>query len=653
MENIRDKKNKLNNEVELYDEINDEDILFLNEGELEGGDLLELMNYDYNDILNNVDNILDEKNELSEYNMIQNGGSGYPRISDKDFYKRINRIYKSYKIPERRKTFREICFPERYQLQNPQIFVSKYINPKSPYKGVLVYHRIGSGKTCTAIQVCEEWKRVRRVIVLLPASLIAGFRNELRSKCAGENYLRDDERERLLELHPSDDEYKEIIRESDERIDKYYNIYSYNKFFMMLDEGEINLRNTIMIIDEIQNLVSEEGAYYNKLYKLVKDAPRDFRLVIMSATPMFDKPLEIGLTMNLLDIPKEIPVGIDFVREFIDIKKTKSGKYNLNVKNKEKFKSYIKGFVSYYRGAPPYVFPEMKIKIVKCEMSEFQLKAYNSILKNEYKKMGISKKLSRKNIIESLQVGDLPNSFFLGTRYVSNVVFPNKKINEEGFISFNGEKIRKNLKEYSIKFDEIMNKINTKGGKTFVYSNFKEYGGIKSFVKVLEEFGYKNYMEHGEGKKRFAIFSGDETIKEKDEIRAVYNQKNNLDGSKLKIIILSPSAKEGLSLFGVRNAHILEPYWNWSRILQIIGRGSRFCSHKDLDKDKRNIKIYIYCAIHPNIKESVDEYILYLAKQKNKIINEFERLLKEMAVDCELFKNANVYKGEEDIKCEK
>lgn len=627
-----------------------------NYNEIDESILKEMMNEDYlinNEEDINIDNarLLDNNNILSGgfLNFVATGGSKYPKVSDKDFYKRINKLYKPFKISSKRKTFNEICFPEKYELQKPQMFVSKYINPKSPYKGVLVYHRIGSGKTCTSIRICEEWKRVRRIIVLLPASLIAGFRNELRSKCAEDNYLNDKERNELKKLHPSSERYKEIIKKSDERIDEYYNIYSYNKFFMMLDNKEINLRNTLLVIDEIQNVVSEEGTYYNKLHEVIKKSPKDLRLVIMSATPMFDKPSEIALTMNLLDIPNEMPIGVDFIKEFIDIRKTKTGKYNLNIKNQDKFKEYVKGFISYFRGAPPYAFPEMKIKIVKCEMSEFQLSAYESVLKNEEKQM----KLKRATIIDSLKVGDLPNSFYLGTRYVSNVVFPNKKINEEGFKSFKDETIIKHLKKYSTKFYEIMNKINTKGGKTFVYSNFKEYGGIKSFVKVLEEFGYKNYMDNGEGRKRFAIFSGDENIKQKDEIRAVYNQKSNLDGSKLKILILSPSAKEGLSLFGVRNAHILEPYWNWSRILQIVGRGSRFCSHKDLEKDKRNIKIYIYCATHAKIKDSVDEHILYLAKQKNKIINEFEKLLKEMAIDCELFKNANVYKGEEDIQCQK
>lgn len=70
----------------------------------------------------------------------------YPKISDDDFYKRINKIYKKFTIPKKKKTFNEICFPKNYQLQLPQQFVSKYINPNTPYTGLLLYHNIGSGE---------------------------------------------------------------------------------------------------------------------------------------------------------------------------------------------------------------------------------------------------------------------------------------------------------------------------------------------------------------------------------------------------------------------------------------------------------------------------------------------------------------------------
>jgi len=175
----------------------------------------------------------------------------------------------------------------------------------------------------------------------------------------------------------------------------------------------------------------------------------------------------------------------------------------------------------------------------------------------------------------------------------------------------------------------------------------------------LEAFGYKDYMKHGEGKKRFAIWSGDESISVKEEIRTIYNRKENLKGSKLKILCGSPAINAGVSLTAVRQVHVIEPYWNKSRLDQVIGRASRFCSHKDLEEEKRNVKVYIYVATAPgfgrkkDIPETIDQYIQQLAMEKDNIIKTFEKAIKEVAIDCSLNKNANVYEGEDDIICDK
>ncbi len=577
----------------------------------------------------------------------------YPKITDDDFYTKINNIYGKYEINKRKRSLDDICFPKKFELQKSQLMLSKYINPKTPYKGILVYHRIGAGKTCTAVRIGEVWKKERKVIVVLPASLKGNFRNELRSKCAENSYLTDNERELLHQHHPSSDEYKEIIKRSDDRIDRYYEIYSYNKFIELAQQDQISLRNSILIIDEIQNMISDEGTYYDVLYDLIQSAPKELRVVLLSATPMFDKPHELALTINLLRPKKEIPTSREFDKTFVKIIKGRNGKYHYEAKNLELFKEHIKGYVSYFRGAPPYVFPEMTIKYVKCEMSEFQYDAYKGVLRNELSHNDFEK--IKKKAIESLSVTKLPNDFFIGTRYVSNVVYPNRKIGDEGLKSFKGKKILEHLETYSCKFAKIITKIKNSVGKVFVYSGFKEGAGIKSFAHVLDVLGYKSYVEHGEGPKRYAIWSGDENLHVKEEIKNVYNQKSNLNGSKLKILILSPAGKEGISLIGVRQAHILEPYWNMARIQQIIGRGSRFCSHKDLPEENRNIKVYIYLATYGD-EETVDEYINQLAYQKNRLVSQFEKAIKESAIDCKIFKNANFYNdiddSENDFKCD-
>jgi hypothetical protein len=557
----------------------------------------------------------------------------HPDIKDKLFLTKITSKYNLYKIPKKKKSFDQICKPSEYELQLPQQFVPTFINPKTPYKSILVYHRIGAGKTCTAVRIAENFKKERKIIIVLPASLKGNFRAELRSLCAGNIYLTASERVTLSKLHPSDKAYKEIIEKSDKIIDLYYKIYSYNKFIEYAKEDKISLRNSLLIIDEIQNMISEDGTYYNELNKLIESSPKDLRIVLLSATPMFNKPSEIGLTINLLRPPKLFPIGADFDKKFITIKKTSNGDITVP-QNLDLFKEMIKGYVSYFKGAPSYVFPEMKIKYVNCIMSTFQYASYKAVIRNETNETKITKS-------KLLNVNNLPNNFFIGTRYVSNIVFPNKKVGEAGFKSFTKKKIQNNLEKYSIKFHKIMLKIQYSSGKVFIYSNFKEYGGLKSFIKVLEAFNYKSYADFGEGPKRFAVWSGDEDLSYKEEIKGVYNMKSNLNGSRLKIILGSSSIKEGVSFVGVRQVHILDPYWNMPRLEQVIGRASRFCSHKDLTISERNVKVFIYLSTSPDGSETVDEYIKKLSMQKNKLISEFELAIKETAIDCELNLNAN------------
>ena len=559
----------------------------------------------------------------------------YPDVTDKDFYEFIDKKYVKYKIPESKTTMKKICFPKKYEFQIPQKFVADFINPKTPYDGLLIYHKIGAGKTCAAINICEKFKKSKRILIVVPAALKNNFRAELRSLCAGENYLTDHERILLKKYHPADSEYKDIITKSNERINKFYTIKSYNKFVEQLRTKKLKLDNSLVVIDEIHNLISETGTYYDTIYKAIRKNPKNMRLIIMTATPIFDKPIEIALTMNLLIRGEKLPTGTDFSDAFIREKMTNRG-IVYDAINMDFFKKYIRGYVSYYAGAPSVAFPQTEMHIVRCEMSNFQLKFYKKIVKSE--PVGPDMNIS--------------NSFYIGTRLASNFVFPNGKQNIEGFESlkdsdFDAEK----LKKYSPKFLKILRKIKKCDGTIFVYSNFKEYGGLAIFAEMLEHYKFKNYESDGPGRKRFAIWSGDTDDLIKDEIRNVFNNKNNEYGSELKIILGSPSASTGVSFFRVQEVHLLESYWNWSKMDQIIGRAIRFCSHKDVEPDRRLVKVYIYLSTHPTLSTSIDQHILQIAIQKKKLNKGFEKALKEAAVDCELFKNAND-RPDDEIICE-
>lgn len=562
--------------------------------------------------------------------------SNYLPIDDENFYKFVNTKYKEYKIPKTPKTFDQICFPKKYELQIPQKFLSEFINPKTPYKGLLVYHKIGGGKTCVAISIAEQFKGKKNIIIVLPASLKGNFRTELRSQCAGEMYLTNEERSAIKSMHPSDKEYIQIMEKSDQRINKYYTIYSYNKFVDLIKTTGINFTNTLLIIDEVQNMISDTGIYYDILYNTIKNAPKDLRLVIMSATPIFDKPIEIALTMNLL-LTKELPIGKEFTDKFFMTKKTPTGMV-FETKNIDSFKKLIRGYISYYRGAPDFVFPKHEIFFVRCTMSEEQLELYNIIAKKEYGTSDFD------YINENIS-----NNFYIGTRMTSNFMYPY----EENYDTLKDDDFKMaNLAKYSSKYHKIISKIKKCTGTVFVYSNFLKYGGIASFIRALEVNGYRNYESNGEGKNRFAIWSGDQKMSYKEEIKNVFNKKENENGSSIKIIIGSPSLKEGVSLLRIQEVHILEPYWNFSRLEQVMGRAIRYCSHKDVNKNRQEVKVYIYFSVHPDLKKSVDELIMEMAIKKKQVNLPFERALKEAAIDCNLFSNANNNPKEDPIICD-
>lgn len=566
----------------------------------------------------------------------------YPDIENDDFNDLITNKFNQFKIRDSKKTMKQLCTPKKFKLQNSQKLVSSYINPKSPYKNLLVFHQIGSGKTCAAITIAEGWKNKKKIVVLTPASLIDNFRDELRSDCGNNNYITKKEKQQLSKLKSTDKEYIKIINKTNERIAKYYNIMSYHKFIDKVLANKMSLKNTLLIVDEIQNMISESGTFYRVLHKKILSSGNDLIVVLLSATPMFDKPQEIALTLNLLRPKHPFPTGSNFIDKYLKKSKTKNGIVH-HPHNMDDFKRRIRGLISYYRGADPISYPESEFKIKRLVMDDFQYKSYLGALSNEDGYI--------RGAFTSDDILNLPTNFMIGPRIVSNVAFPNKSTAEEGLKSFRGEELElQNLKKYSIKFYHILRSLKKSEGPCFVYSNFKTYGGIDAFARVLKKHGWKDFKNHGEGKKRFAIWSGNETIEYKSKLKCTFNQKNNKDGSKLHIMLGSPSIKEGVTLKRLDQMHILEPYWNMSRMLQIIGRGVRYCSHADMPKRRRIVQIYLYLAKTQNSKESIDQYIWKMANKKAKLIYKFERFMKEHAIDCELFYNAN-YDEENPLVC--
>jgi SNF2 family DNA or RNA helicase len=229
-----------------------------------------------------------------------------------------------------------------------------------------------------------------------------------------------------------------------------------------ISKGLINLENSILIIDEIQNMVSISGTFYKNLLDLINVKVLNSKIFLLSATPMFDTPMEIALTLNLLRPKTLFPIGDDFEGTFL----TRFGKY-FEVRNIDLFKKMAINLISYYSGDLPISYPKKIFKLVSCEMSDYQLQIYNEARKKENKIM--------KTIKASMT---FPKTFLLGSRIVSNIAFPNGLFGEEGFMSL--DQGLNNIQEYSIKFFKILENILNSDGPTFLYSTFLDYGGLKS-----------------------------------------------------------------------------------------------------------------------------------------------------------------------------
>jgi Type III restriction enzyme, res subunit/Helicase conserved C-terminal domain len=238
-----------------------------------------------------------------------------------------------------------------------QKLVRDYLLLESPYRGLLVYHGLGSGKTCSAIGVAESLLSTKKVFILLPASLQSNFRQEIR-KCGDPVYTQNNfwetrtlrseaDKQPALAMGISDeflksqgryfitvpnqpsnyntlplDTRKGIDAQIEDLIDSRYNFINYNglngtsvKALIPEDDPKESktFENSVVIIDEAHNLISRainKSDIGRRIYDAIYYA-KDCKVVALSGTPLINRPNEIAFLLNLLRGPIErlmIPV---------------------------------------------------------------------------------------------------------------------------------------------------------------------------------------------------------------------------------------------------------------------------------------------------------------------------------------------------------
>ena len=220
-----------------------------------------------------------------------------------------------------------------------------------------------------------------------------------------------------------------------------------------------------------------------------------------------------------------------------------------------------------------------------------------------------------------------------------------------------------NIGKYSSKIKNILDYILNSSGPIIIYSQFID-GGLVPMALALESLGFRRYNSSNNLMKnpgeeldiysykkkteamrlnnkhktaKYIMITGDELISPKKNIPNDINictNIDNVDGENIKVILLSLAGSEGLDFKFIRQIHILEPWYNLNRIEQIIGRGVRTCSHKDLELKKRNTMIFLHSTLLNNDIESIDNLIYKKCEKKAIAIGKITRVLKQNSVDC-------------------
>jgi len=531
-------------------------------------------------------------------------------------------IYKSYK------EFKELK-PKKGELLKQQVFLSTYINNSyDKIDRMLLFHGIGTGKTCTSITIAETiMKRdtKMKVLVILPARLKTNFVDELISDtCVRNIYISKKEYEAYINPETTKKDKEAIRKIFNYRIKKNYDIRSYENFRkLLLDSKNIKetikelTENKIVIIDEIHNLITSKiqpsvlkniidgnkipartqkinGVILRLLTKLADPSSRIF---LLTATPVFDNYGQfIELVLNL--------------RPDIDDTKIKR-----DITKIDEYINLLKGRVSFYKLKDRSDFPAVKTNNHEVIMSKTQ--------------QSLIEELKGENLDKDSILEDISNMFCMKERQLSISVYSKAK----------KDKVFSNLHEYAPKM-ELLFQLLKAPGKHLIYSNFIEYC-LHLITSYLDKQGWSNYLKTGIKKdKTYVLWDASLKDEDKQTVKMVLNSIDNMDGSKIKVVLGSPSIKEGISFKHIQHLHQIDPVWNSSAKEQIEGRCIRFKSHEDIPLKhptlKREVVIHNYILVPPSgvELETCDQRIYYtIIKQKEELIKILDKLLAKVAID--------------------
>jgi len=304
------------------------------------------------------------------------------------------------------------------------------------------------------------------------------------------------------------------------------------------------------------------------------------------------------------------------------------------------------------------------------------------------------KRMESKQDVQDDREGEIEGDEVLenlgGTTYVERLQNKMKELEENSDNFFTPEA----LQTYSPKFLHILENIQDPEyqGLHLVYSQFRTAEGIGLFTLVLNKNGFTRFKikkntaglwqidipEADEGKPTYGLYTGTESVEEKEIVRKIYNgewddipdsigsvlkskYRNNNMGEVIKVFMITSSGSEGINLRNTRYVHLMDPYWHPVRSEQVIGRARRICSHKDLPLALQSVEVFVYLMVFteaqlksdeaielkrrdlskavPKTPLTSDQYLFEISEIKAGLTNQLTEAIKESAFDCYIYSN--------------
>lgn len=543
-----------------------------------------------------------------------------------------------------------------------------------------------------------------KIWVILPSATKEGFRSQIFSisklidnslittQCTGDTYIKLAQISKESDIKIAEKKIRDLIKTR-------YKFFTYEEFANNVDlyiKNKKIVSDKVIIIDEAHNIRSSSNDENDKrVYLSLKEVCKNGinnRLVFLTATPMFNEPEDINELFYLLLLNDK---RINLYR---------GGKFfDSNNKIKDDIKKYItlmsSNYISYLRGKNPFNFAfKLSPKLDNIDVLDKTIplkingepidEIDNNWTKNLENDLVISKlsqkqidfintnnkvlfddKVNDDNIVTNTNFSLYNSTNIVFDKYAGSKAFNTffvKEGDKEQLIVRYASKYKnalapQNIGLYSGKYAKIAKIIKKAKGIIIIYSRYIE-NGIIPIAIMLEHMGYTREgtnnilseptitdpVDYPDVKyPKYCILSSENPVYMGNtkiaNLLLKINNPLNINGELIKVVLITQVASEGLNFLNIREIHILEPWFHFNRIDQIIGRGIRNCSHNKLPIEERNVSVYLHCAINDYNRETLDVNAYRIATRKLYKSFIIDEIIRNNSIDCALFKNINYF----------